>query len=282
MLEDNIDPPVQQGILNLEDMLPVLMDALDEDNISESNTASRNEVDLNKTNNTISNQWYEDLSVRSVGQHIQPLIEPTIGDMDKGIAEFDFDAKETNTLPEENSTNHVDQLEIRLVNDPKDQSKPLSSDVKQQRRISSLSDVLVINVRSRKNKQIQGSDLLEQVLANGLQYGEMDIFHFHEGENSEAPVLFSMANMVKPGIFDLKTIDQLTTIGVTFFLTLPVPNDQAMIAYETMLSTAKNFSIALNAELNDDQHSVMTSQTIEHYRERILDFTRRQHLEKNK
>ena len=142
--------------------------------------------------------------------------------------------------------------------------------------------MLVINVRATKNQQLQGSDLLEQVLANGLRYGAMNIFHRHVDEDGEGPVLFSMANMLKPGTFDLKSIDHFTTVGVTFFLTLPVSDNQNMAAFETMLATAKNVASSLGAELNDDQRSIMTAQTMEHYRERIRDFARRQQLEKNK
>jgi len=55
-----------------------------------------------------------------------------------------------------------------------------------------------------------------------------------------------------------------------------------MVAFDAMLLTAKNIAAELGGELKDENRSVMTGQTIEHYRERIRDFSRRQQLEKNK
>lgn len=269
-----------QASLNLEESVPVLMDTVEEAQNTVKNSTAANSTE---TNSTVSNSvdstesnlpedsveqadadveqtlhaevdLGDDVSIRSVGKHIKPAIEPII--------------------EEEN-------LETRSANKPKYQSKYFSSNVEQETS-STITEVLVINVRATKNQQLQGSDLLEQVLANGLRYGAMNIFHRHVDEDGEGPVLFSMANMLKPGTFDLKSIDHFTTVGVTFFLTLPVSDNQNMAAFETMLATAKNVASSLGAELNDDQRSIMTAQTMEHYRERIRDFARRQQLEKNK
>ena len=54
-------------------------------------------------------------------------------------------------------------------------------------------------------------------------------------------------------------------------MTLPnVVNN--MMAFEQMLATARKVQAALDAELKDDNRSVMTAQTVEHYRQRIRDF----------
>jgi FtsZ-interacting cell division protein ZipA len=45
-----------------------------------------------------------------------------------------------------------------------------------------------------------------------------------------------------------------------------------MLAFEQMLATAKHVQSVLDAELKDDNRSVMTAQTVEHYRQRIRDF----------
>jgi cell division protein ZipA len=42
-----------------------------------------------------------------------------------------------------------------------------------------------------------------------------------------------------------------------------------------MLAVARDVAAALSAELKDEQHSVLTNQTIEHYRQRIADFSRK-------
>jgi cell division protein ZipA len=248
----------EQVSLNLEESLPVLMETVEDDDTPADAIVEDDEIETEA--NDIDQSAYddlgdEDITIRPVGKHIKPAVEPSIDE--------------------------EESLDTRSANKPRYRSKYFSSEV-QEEAPSSLSEVLVINVKSTQNRMMQGGDLLAVVLENGLRYGEMDIFHYHADEDGEGPVLFSMASMLKPGTFDLKTIDSFSTVGITLFLTLPVFDNKNMAAFEIMLSTAKNIAAALGAELNDDQRSIMTAQTMEHYRERIRDFARRQQLEKNK
>ena len=132
------------------------------------------------------------------------------------------------------------------------------------------SQVLVINVMARPKTSIQGDELLPILLGAGLRFGEMSIFHRH-ADRKGGPVLFSVANALNPGTFDLNDISDFSTQGVCFFMTLPnVANN--LLAFEQMLATAKHVQSVLDAELKDDNRSVMTAQTVEHYRQRIRDF----------
>ncbi|HDZ08960.1 MAG TPA: cell division protein ZipA [Pseudohongiella sp.] len=136
------------------------------------------------------------------------------------------------------------------------------------------SEVLVINVLARPGTELAGDDLLPVLMSNGLKFGEMSIFHRHTdkiGGRKNGPVMFSVANALNPGTFDLNRISEFATLGVCFFMTLPnVVNN--MMAFEQMLATARKVQAALDAELKDDNRSVMTAQTVEHYRQRIRDF----------
>lgn len=135
-------------------------------------------------------------------------------------------------------------------------------------------EVLIINVISRDENGFKGPALLQNILESGLRYGEMDIFHRHESMAGNGEVLFSMANAVKPGTFDLDNIDQFSTRAVSFFLGLPGPRHPKQ-AFDVMIAAARKLAQELNGELKDEQRSVMTAQTIEHYRQRIIDFERR-------
>ena len=53
----------------------------------------------------------------------------------------------------------------------------------------------------------KGPALLQNILESGLRFGEMDIFHRHESMAGNGEVLFSMANALKPGTFDLDDIE---------------------------------------------------------------------------
>ena len=141
--------------------------------------------------------------------------------------------------------------------------------------LSPVEEVLVINVISRDSHGFRGPALLQNILESGLRFGEMDIFHRHESMAGNGEVLFSMANAVKPGTFDLDDIDHFTTPAVSFFLGLPGPRHPKQ-AFDVMVAAARKLSQELNGELKDDQRSVLTAQTIEHYRQRIVDYERRQ------
>jgi cell division protein ZipA len=131
-------------------------------------------------------------------------------------------------------------------------------------------EVIILNVMARPGDFFEGNELLPVLQEQGLRLGEMSIFHLHGAENGKQ-VLFSMANMVKPGTFDLAAMDDFTTPGVSFFLQLPNRNGN-MASFDRMLRAATALKQALDGELKDEHRSVCTQQTIEHCRQRIRDF----------
>lgn len=133
-------------------------------------------------------------------------------------------------------------------------------------------DVLVINVLCRDRKVMEGPALLDVVTEAGMQFGDMNIFHRHDADQRPE---FSMASAVKPGTFDLSVIDDFTTPGVSFFMRLPGPSDPQG-AFERMATVAATLAERMGAEMKDERHSVMTAQTLEHCRQRIGEFRRRQ------
>lgn len=139
-------------------------------------------------------------------------------------------------------------------------------------------EVIVINIMSRQPEGFVGAELLENVLACGLRYGDMNIFHQYAPAPDDDIPLYSMANIVKPGTFDLNSMQSFQTPGVSLFMILPMKTSadvSAMVAFEKMLLSAKRIAQNLHGELKDERRSVMTGQTVEHYRQRISDFSRR-------
>ncbi len=136
-------------------------------------------------------------------------------------------------------------------------------------------EVLVINVMAPAGTFLQGEALLDVVLSCGMRYGDMNIFHRHETESGEGSILFSMANMVKPGDFDLNAMNIFETPGVSLFMSLPMKGD-SLQAFDLMASTAHALQVQLGGELKDENRSVMTQQTLEHSRQRIREFERKQ------
>jgi cell division protein ZipA len=154
-------------------------------------------------------------------------------------------------------------------------SKPASQSKDTTRGLPPVEEVLVINVIARDEEGFKGPALLQNILESGLRFGEMDIFHRHESMAGNGEVLFSMANALKPGTFDLDDIEGFSTRAVSFFLGLPGPRHPKQ-AFDVMVAAARKLAHELNGELKDDQRSVLTAQTIEHYRQRIVEYERKQ------
>ena len=160
--------------------------------------------------------------------------------------------------------------------EPRQQS-PLSqpSEIKQQTPAAQPSEVIVLNVVARGGREFRGDDLLEVLITSGLKFGEMNIFHQRFRGTNNGPVIFSVANILNPGTFDLNSIHEFSTVGVSLFLALPSPINN-LEAFDLMLGVAQRIQEELDGELKDDHRNVMTAQTIEHYRQRIRDFELRQ------
>ena len=137
---------------------------------------------------------------------------------------------------------------------------------------SNLEELLVIYVLAQPDQPFAGKELVTTLRGKGLRYGQMNIFH--RLDPMSKVMKYSVANAVEPGTFDLTELDELQTPGLTFFMRLPGPQ-QPQEAFDDMWRVARDVAISLGGELKDDQRSAITAQTIEHYRERILEFSRR-------
>ena len=135
-------------------------------------------------------------------------------------------------------------------------------------------EILVMHVRAKAEDGFNGSDLLQILLACDMRYGDKDILHRHEKAEGKGCLQFSVANMLEPGTFNLEDINSFRTPGVTFFMTLPGPED-ALQAFECMVETANCLVKNLDALLLDEDHSTASLQVINHYRERVKQFTRK-------
>lgn len=136
--------------------------------------------------------------------------------------------------------------------------------------------ILQINVKAQ-NGYFEGPDLLRAADEAGLEPGEMDIFHRFEAIRGRRRMMFSMANMVNPGVFPFDDMGSFTTPGVTLFARLPGPKD-GLIAFQDMLDSAEILAELLRGELQDETHSALTKQTIEHIRGQIREHGRRVQL----
>jgi cell division protein ZipA len=137
--------------------------------------------------------------------------------------------------------------------------------------------VIVTHVVSHDEDGFCGEDILYLVNSCDLRHGEKEIFHRFEQENGEGCVQFSMANSFNPGIFDPVALLHQRIQGVSLFMSLPGPK-KAMDAFEAMTEMASVIARNLGGDVHDETHSIMALQTIEHNRQQVRDFVRKQKL----
>jgi cell division protein ZipA len=135
--------------------------------------------------------------------------------------------------------------------------------------------IVTLFVAARAGESIHGPDLVVAAEKAGLAFGDMGIFHRLLAGKPEAGPVFSMANMVKPGSFDMRHIDELRTPGVSFFMTLPGPVP-ALDAWEAMLPTAQRLAELLDATVLDEERNALGRQRIAHIRDELRAWDRRQ------
>ncbi|GGY71259.1 hypothetical protein GCM10011613_14900 [Cellvibrio zantedeschiae] len=246
----------EQARLNLDESVPILMESVEhqDEQHYEAHTDDHGRIEP-----SFSTQDDEDLDggEQLRAEHDEDYAEDE-GDYDEDYEEdFDEDEDSEEDYAEDDYDEEVEQEETKAA---APQAEP--------------EEVLIINIMAPKGEMFNGSDLLDIVLKCGLRYGSMDIFHRYSDTKGEGALLFSMANMVRPGTFDLDAMDEFTTPGVSLFMTLPIDAD-SMQSFDLMVETAQAISQTLHGELKDEQRSAMTRQTLEHCRQRISDFERK-------
>jgi cell division protein ZipA len=134
--------------------------------------------------------------------------------------------------------------------------------------------LLAINVVAR-GAYFEGEEIVVAINDLGLKASDMQIFHRVEPDGNR--VVFSMSSMVEPGRFPFEQMEEFATPGLTLFTQLPGPID-SMVTYNGMLYAADQLAQMLDGELQDESHSVLSRQTIEHTRSEIMEHRRQVQL----
>jgi len=133
--------------------------------------------------------------------------------------------------------------------------------------------IVTLYVAARAGQQLSGPDLIVAAEKAGLVHGHMNIFHrMVDGHPEHGPV-FSVANMIKPGSFDLTRVQELRTPGISFFMTLPAPMP-ALDAWDAMLPTAQRMAELLNALVLDEERNALGRQRIANIRDELRAYDR--------
>jgi cell division protein ZipA len=137
--------------------------------------------------------------------------------------------------------------------------------------------VLVLNVKTSEDNPIAGAALLPMLLTLGFKFGEQDIFHRHVNASGKGPVLFSLANMFKPGNFDIDSLENFTTLGISLFMILPIEGDPHQV-FNMMHNAARKIADEFSAQVYDGKRALLTKQSLQQYVEKIREFERQRRL----
>ena len=186
-------------------------------------------------------------------------IEPTLG------AQLEDELARGGGAPETTVQSELDLLDRTVGGDaPSDLGR---------RSEPSFEKIITLYVAARAGQVLRGPDIVVAAEKAGLAYGHMQIFHrLMEGHPERGPV-FSVANIVNPGSFDMATIQELETPAIAFFLTLPAPMT-ALDAWEKMLPTATRMAELLDGVVLDEQRNALGRQRIAHIRDELRGYDR--------
>lgn len=133
--------------------------------------------------------------------------------------------------------------------------------------------IVTLFVVARDAGRFHGPDLVVAAEKAGLEFGDMGIYHRLVDGKRELGPIFSVANMLKPGNFDLARLDTLHTPGVSFFMTLPAPLP-ALDAWDAMLPTAQRLAELLDGQVLDEERNALGRQRIAHIRDQLRGWDR--------
>ncbi|MCW8128094.1 cell division protein ZipA [Microbulbifer halophilus] len=239
----------EQTSLNLEEQVPTLMDSVDDEE-------DRREPELDES---------ESLEALNARENQSEVPEAATAEP----------VPESSGAPASHAPRRAEKPGRR------EKRAPVKKPASKPREKSPVEEVLIINVMAAEGDLFEGNDILRAMMAAGLRFGEMNIFHYHQGGSDDGPVVFSLANMVVPGVFDLAEMEEFTTPGLSLFLALPIEGE-AIRALEQLLATSREIAEQLGGELKDENRSVFTAQTAEHYRQRVMEYQRRKALARAK
>lgn len=130
-------------------------------------------------------------------------------------------------------------------------------------------DMITFYVVSAEGYQFEGEHVVQCLEALGFEYGEYNIFHRHKHlGNSNSPVIFSIANMMQPGVFDLNNLKDFSTIGLVIFMHLPTEGN-LKTNLRLMLQCTERLASALNGFVLNDRHEIFDENARIEYLKRV-------------
>ena len=133
--------------------------------------------------------------------------------------------------------------------------------------------IVSLYVAAKAGTTLRGADIVVAAEKAGLTFGHMDVYHRLVDGKPEVGPIFSVANIIKPGSFEMSRIAEIETPAIAFFLTLPAPVP-ALEAWDTLLPTAQRMAELLDGIVLDEERNALGRQRIAHIRDELRAYDR--------
>lgn len=126
-------------------------------------------------------------------------------------------------------------------------------------------DLIVVQLLAPEQQPFRGQAVLKALQAHKMRFGEFNIYHRIMEDGGQPESVFSIANMVKPGVLSPVELPQMQLQGLTFFLRLPSIIENT-VAFDDMMHVAQQMASTLNGTLSDQNFGELDAEKISQLR----------------
>jgi cell division protein ZipA len=134
-----------------------------------------------------------------------------------------------------------------------------------------------LTIMAPTHANFAGADIARAAGELSLRKGRDGTLDCYADEHARGRSVFSIANVLEPGVFDWANMDSVNTPGLVAFMRLPGPV-VSPVALDLMLSVTGRLAELLRGSLCDDRRIRLTSQGREHLRTEVGEFERRRRI----
>ncbi|MDD9892868.1 MAG: cell division protein ZipA C-terminal FtsZ-binding domain-containing protein [Gammaproteobacteria bacterium] len=155
-------------------------------------------------------------------------------------------------------------------------AEPVAAEAVEEEEPVEVDKVIVLHVLAPHGATFDGLDLRAALIAEGLVLGKDGFFGRRDERNS--CIKWRVANMLKPGTFDVASFESMQTPGLTLFMAMPGPFS-FLDAYDDLVATGQRLTERLGGTLADERRHRLNDQTIAHEREAVIEYATHQKRE---
>ena len=131
-------------------------------------------------------------------------------------------------------------------------------------------DIVMVYVAAKQNSYFMGYELMQSLMAQGLQAGPMDIVHRYD---EDGRVIFSVAAATDTGAIDLTNMGDFVTPGLCLFL-YPQKAIRPRHAFNEMVDCARQLAEELEGQVLDQDPKVWSQEYEQTKREALPAYQR--------